>query len=174
LSTAQDGAGVRDVALIHCLSCTGSIKPSLQFSCNCVVINASEGSLCIQIFKYKIIIFTVALNVNRLINFTLLRIWALLMKTFRDIPNYYHRIENSSWTWNKHTEMKLILINSCIIKSYCCVFSLENKEWFFVGNYVYIYVLFCKHFIVCNKYQYTCSTTMLIKNGVKRLCVSIL
>jgi hypothetical protein len=27
-----------------------SIKPSLQFSCNFVVINASEGSLCFQIF----------------------------------------------------------------------------------------------------------------------------
>jgi hypothetical protein len=29
---------------------TALIKPSLQFSCNFVVINASEGSLCFQIF----------------------------------------------------------------------------------------------------------------------------
>jgi hypothetical protein len=42
--------GVRDFALIHYPSCTDSIKPSLQFSCNFVVINASEGSLCFQIF----------------------------------------------------------------------------------------------------------------------------
>jgi hypothetical protein len=42
---------VRDVALIHNPSCTDSIKPSLQFSCNFVVINASEGSLCFQIFS---------------------------------------------------------------------------------------------------------------------------
>jgi hypothetical protein len=37
--------GVRDVAPIHYPSCTDSIKPSLQFLCNFVVINASEGSL---------------------------------------------------------------------------------------------------------------------------------
>jgi hypothetical protein len=36
--------GVKDVARIHYPSCTDSIKPSLQFSCNFVVINASEGS----------------------------------------------------------------------------------------------------------------------------------
>jgi hypothetical protein len=41
--------GVRDVALIHYPSCTDSIKLSLQCSCNFVVINASEGSLCFQI-----------------------------------------------------------------------------------------------------------------------------
>jgi hypothetical protein len=51
LSTAQAGArGVRDVARIHYPSCTDSIKPNLQFCCNFVVINASEGSLCFQIF----------------------------------------------------------------------------------------------------------------------------
>jgi hypothetical protein len=51
LSAAQAGArGVRDVARIHYPSCTDSIKPSLQFSCYFVVINASEGSLCFQIF----------------------------------------------------------------------------------------------------------------------------
>jgi hypothetical protein len=37
---------VRDVASIHYPSCTDSIKPSLQFLCNFVVINATEGSLC--------------------------------------------------------------------------------------------------------------------------------
>jgi hypothetical protein len=42
--------GVRDVALIHYPSWTDSIKPSLQFLCNFVVINASEESLCFQIF----------------------------------------------------------------------------------------------------------------------------
>jgi hypothetical protein len=42
-----------DIALIHYPSCTDSIKPSLQFSCNFVVINASEGSLCFQILFYK-------------------------------------------------------------------------------------------------------------------------
>jgi hypothetical protein len=42
--------GVRDVALIHYPSCTDTIKPRLQFSCNFVVINASKGSLCFQIF----------------------------------------------------------------------------------------------------------------------------
>jgi hypothetical protein len=41
---------IRDVALIHDPSCTDSIKPSLQFSCNFDEINASEGSLCFQIF----------------------------------------------------------------------------------------------------------------------------
>jgi hypothetical protein len=39
---------VRDVAHIHYPSCTDSIKPGLQLSCNFVVINASEGSLCFQ------------------------------------------------------------------------------------------------------------------------------
>jgi hypothetical protein len=34
--------GVRDVALIHYPSCTDSIKPSLQYSCNFVAINASR------------------------------------------------------------------------------------------------------------------------------------
>jgi hypothetical protein len=42
--------GVRDVARIHYLSCTDSIKPSLQFLCYFVVINASEESLCFQNF----------------------------------------------------------------------------------------------------------------------------
>jgi hypothetical protein len=51
LSTAQAGArGVRDVALIHYPSCIDSIKQSLQFLCNFVVINASEGSPCFQFF----------------------------------------------------------------------------------------------------------------------------
>jgi hypothetical protein len=40
--------GVRVVAFIHYLSCTDSIKPSLQFLCNFVGINASEGSLCFR------------------------------------------------------------------------------------------------------------------------------
>jgi hypothetical protein len=40
---------VRDVALIHYPLCIDSIKPSLQFSSNFVVINASEESLCFQI-----------------------------------------------------------------------------------------------------------------------------
>jgi hypothetical protein len=40
--------GVRDFALILYPSCTDSIKPSLQFLCHFVVINASEGSLCFQ------------------------------------------------------------------------------------------------------------------------------
>jgi hypothetical protein len=39
---------VRDVALIHYSSCTDSIKPSLQFLCYFVVINASGRSLCFQ------------------------------------------------------------------------------------------------------------------------------
>jgi hypothetical protein len=34
-------------------SCTDSIKPSLQFLCNFVVINASEGSHCFQNFKHS-------------------------------------------------------------------------------------------------------------------------
>jgi hypothetical protein len=42
---------VRDVAHFHYPSGTDSIKSSLQFSCNFVVINASEGSLCFKIFK---------------------------------------------------------------------------------------------------------------------------
>jgi hypothetical protein len=50
--------GVRDVALIHSSSCTDSIKPSLQFSCNFVVINASEGSLCFHIFRLSIHVLT--------------------------------------------------------------------------------------------------------------------
>jgi hypothetical protein len=41
---------MRDVARIHYPSCTDSIKPNLQFSCNFVLINASEWSLCFQIF----------------------------------------------------------------------------------------------------------------------------
>jgi hypothetical protein len=50
LSTAQAVLrGVSDVARIYYPSCTDSIKPSLQFSCNFIVINASEGSLCYQI-----------------------------------------------------------------------------------------------------------------------------
>jgi hypothetical protein len=42
--------GVRDVALNHYPSLTHSNKPNLQFICNFVVINASEGSLSFQIF----------------------------------------------------------------------------------------------------------------------------
>jgi hypothetical protein len=45
-------ADVRDVARNHYPSCTDSIKSSLKFSCNFVVINASEGSLCFQIFLH--------------------------------------------------------------------------------------------------------------------------
>jgi hypothetical protein len=45
--------GVRDVAHIQYPSCTDSIKPSLQFLCYFVVINASEGSLCFQICSMK-------------------------------------------------------------------------------------------------------------------------
>jgi hypothetical protein len=46
--------GVWDVALIHYPSCTDSIKPSLQCSCNFVVIYGSEGSLSFQIiFKFR-------------------------------------------------------------------------------------------------------------------------
>jgi hypothetical protein len=45
--------GVRDVARFHYPSCTDSIKPSLQFSCNFVVINSSDGSLCFQTFTQK-------------------------------------------------------------------------------------------------------------------------
>jgi hypothetical protein len=37
--------GVRDVALVHYPSCADSIQPNLQFLCNFVVINASEGTL---------------------------------------------------------------------------------------------------------------------------------
>jgi hypothetical protein len=52
--------GVRDVALIHYPSCSNSIKPSLQFLCNFVVINASNDSICVfyQIFKCVCIIFS--------------------------------------------------------------------------------------------------------------------
>jgi hypothetical protein len=53
LKTAQAGAaGCEGCCTLHCLSCTDSIKPSLQFSCNYdnVVINVSEGSLSFQIF----------------------------------------------------------------------------------------------------------------------------
>jgi hypothetical protein len=45
--------GMGDVARIHYPSCTYSIKPSQQFSCNFVVINASEGSFCFQIFNFN-------------------------------------------------------------------------------------------------------------------------
>jgi hypothetical protein len=41
--------GMRDIALIH-NPCKDSIKLRLQFSCNFVVSNAPEGSLCFQIF----------------------------------------------------------------------------------------------------------------------------
>jgi hypothetical protein len=52
LSTAQAGPTGREgyIAHIHDPSCTDSIKPSLQFLHNFVVINASEGPLCFQIF----------------------------------------------------------------------------------------------------------------------------
>jgi hypothetical protein len=46
--------GVRDVARIHYPSCTDSIKPSLQFFWNFVVIYASKGSLCFQIILFQI------------------------------------------------------------------------------------------------------------------------
>jgi hypothetical protein len=42
---------VRDVALFHYPSCTDSIKPILQVSCNFVVINATKGLHFIQIFR---------------------------------------------------------------------------------------------------------------------------
>jgi hypothetical protein len=43
------------VFIIHYPSCTDSIQPGLQFSCNFVVINASEGS-----FFSKCVYFTTA------------------------------------------------------------------------------------------------------------------
>jgi hypothetical protein len=63
--------GVRDVARIHYPSCTDSIKTSLQFLCNFVVINASEGSLCFQNFHWvntrcNIFLSGVAMIVNRI------------------------------------------------------------------------------------------------------------
>jgi hypothetical protein len=56
--------GVMDVALIYYPSCTDSIKPSQQFSCNFVVINAFEGSLCFQNFLYFLymIVFKAIIN----------------------------------------------------------------------------------------------------------------
>jgi hypothetical protein len=55
LSTAQASArGVSNVALNHYHSCTDSIKPSLQFLCYFVAINASDGSLCFQNLDYKV------------------------------------------------------------------------------------------------------------------------
>jgi hypothetical protein len=62
---------VRDVALIHCSSCTDSIKPSLQFLCYFVVINASEGSLCFQ--NYVILLWLMLPRdhfVSRILYFT--------------------------------------------------------------------------------------------------------
>jgi hypothetical protein len=50
--------GVRDVVRIHYPLCTDSIKLSLQFSCYFVVINASEGSLCFQIFIWMLCSFS--------------------------------------------------------------------------------------------------------------------
>jgi hypothetical protein len=41
---------VRNVALFHHPSFTDSIKPSLQFLCNFIVVEASEGSHFIQVF----------------------------------------------------------------------------------------------------------------------------
>jgi hypothetical protein len=46
--------GMRDVARIHYPSCTDSIKPSVQFSCNFVVINASKLSFCFKIILFQI------------------------------------------------------------------------------------------------------------------------
>jgi hypothetical protein len=46
--------GVRDVAPIHYPSCTDSVKPSLQFSCNFVVINSFDGSICFKFFTFFI------------------------------------------------------------------------------------------------------------------------
>jgi hypothetical protein len=52
----------RDVALIHYPSCTDSIKPSLQFLCYFVVINASEGSLSFQNFLIDLHILSFQLS----------------------------------------------------------------------------------------------------------------
>jgi hypothetical protein len=41
---------LRDHWCQHCWELSTALEPSLQFSCNSVVINASEGSLCFQIF----------------------------------------------------------------------------------------------------------------------------
>jgi hypothetical protein len=49
--------GLRDVAHFHYPSCPDSVKPNLQFSCNFVEINISEGSLCFQTFNRKYIRF---------------------------------------------------------------------------------------------------------------------
>jgi hypothetical protein len=53
LSTAQAGARGRvGCCTIHLSTCADSIKPSVKFSCNFVVINASEGSSCFKIFMW--------------------------------------------------------------------------------------------------------------------------
>jgi hypothetical protein len=64
---------VRDVAFIHYPSCTDSIKPSLQFSCNFVVINASEGSLCFQIFRGSLLTSSMYRDVFYIFIFSLWR-----------------------------------------------------------------------------------------------------
>jgi hypothetical protein len=63
LSTARAGAmDGRDVALIHDPICTNSIKSSLQFSCNFVVINTSEWSLFSRFLNINFCLF-----VNKLV-----------------------------------------------------------------------------------------------------------
>jgi hypothetical protein len=63
--------GMRDVALIIIIpSYTDSIKPSLQCSCNFVVINASEGSLCFQSFVMQVFFLysNYYLNIDHIMN----------------------------------------------------------------------------------------------------------
>jgi hypothetical protein len=84
------------VALIHYPSCTDSIKPSLQFLCNFVMINASERSLCFQIFIIisKIITFLQSSSIIGVFKLRLVRSCLLV---------YWHKCLN----WSLLCQMSL-------------------------------------------------------------------
>jgi hypothetical protein len=65
LNTAQASAkGREDVALFNYFSCTDSIKPNLQFSCNFDDFNASEGSLMIITALFPNLFATTKMKTN--------------------------------------------------------------------------------------------------------------
>jgi hypothetical protein len=72
---AQTGArGVRDVALFLFPSCTDSVKQSLQFSCNFIVFNASDGSLFPDIYPQFVICTLGVIKISPLCTFQV-KIW---------------------------------------------------------------------------------------------------
>jgi hypothetical protein len=114
--------GVRDVARIHYPSCTDSIKPSVQFSCNFVVINASKGTffqifllekvfiLCPPLTFRKVFIcfrgVGMKYSYKRINKMNVIIVFCQALYKFCKIKRYFKLREMLEMPYSMHTEMK--------------------------------------------------------------------